>query len=633
MESIRIQDDLYNYVNQEWLEKAVIPDDKPTTGGFADLAKGVEDTMIDEFKTMSDKKSYPNDYLKKTIELFDMVRDTEKRNAEGVAPALKLLNRIKNIKDMKDFNKKLPAFVEEGFTLPFSLEVSEDMMDTTKHSIMLSGPSIILPDTKYYLPEMAPQKAALLGAWSDMVSKLLAFTDLSEDEQKQYLADTLAFDEKIAALVKSHEEWSEYTKCYNPMTVSKVNSLMKPVAVKKLVAKLFEGKEVENIIVAEPRYFKNFKTVFNEETFELYKHWAYVNELLSATGVLSEELRALGSTYRLMLTGVSTIPEVDKYAYLLSSSYFNEPVGLYYGEKYFGEEAKKDVIDMVKDIVETYKNRISKNDFLSEATKEKAILKLNKIGLKMAYPDKVDPLYEKLTVDTSASLYENVCNLTKIKRADAFSKLGTPVDRTKWVMPGHMVNACYNPSLNDITFPAAILQAPFYSIKQSRSQNLGGIGAVIAHEISHAFDNNGAKCDENGNLKNWWTKEDFKKFNARTKAMIREFDGIELPWGTVNGKFIVSENIADNGGMAATLEVMSKMENADYEAYFVNWAKVWCMKARPDYLKLLLSIDVHGPAILRANMQPRNFDEWYTTFKVKKTDKMYLAPSKRVHIW
>ena len=214
-----------------------------------------------------------------------------------------------------------------------------------------------------------------------------------------------------------------------------------------------------------------------------------------------------------------------------------------------------------------------------------------------------------------------------------FAKLDKPVDRSEWVMPGHMVNACYNPFTNDITFPAAILQAPFYSLSQTRSQNLGGIGAVIGHEISHAFDNNGAQCDENGNLKNWWTKADLRKFAAKTKTMIREFEGIELPWGKVNASFIVSENIADNGGMAVTLEMMSKLEGASYEEYFTNWAKVWCMKARPEYLALLLSVDVHAPAVLRANMQPRNFDEWYTAFGVTKRDKMYIAPGKRVVIW
>ena len=255
------------------------------------------------------------------------------------------------------------------------------------------------------------------------------------------------------------------------------------------------------------------------------------------------------------------------------------------------------------------------------------------MGVKMGYPDKVDPIYDKFVFNESASLFNIVMELNKIRLLDSFSKLTKDVDPTTWAMPGHMVNACYNPFVNDITFPAAILQPPFYSINQTRSENLGGIGAVIGHEISHAFDSNGAKFDENGNLSNWWTKEDLKKFNKKINAMIKQFDGIELPWGTVNGKFAVSENIADNGGVAVTLDIMSNMENASFEEYFINWAKIWCVKARPEFLQLLLSVDVHGPNILRANIPPRNFEKWYETFNVKKTDKMYIAPSKRVVIW
>ncbi len=632
MENIRIQDDLYMYVNQEWLENAVIPDDKPTAGGFADLAKGVETLLTGEFTTMSKKKKYPNDHIKNAVALFKIAADTEKRNAEGIAPVLPYLERIKSLTDVKDFNRKLSKFVIDGINVPFSVSVGEDMMDTSRYCVEVSGPSVILPDSSYYKPERAEQKTMFIGLWSGMTAKILTYTDLSAEEQAQYLKDTLAFDELIASLVKSREEWADYVKNYNPMKMSRVNSMMKPLAFRSLVNKVI-AKGVETVIVAEPRYFKGFKTVFNEENFELYKHWAYVTTLVDACSYLSEELRELSSSYSRAISGVAAMPTPDKFAYNLASGMFSQPVGMYYGEKYFGEEAKMDVYEMVRQIVETYKNRVSRNDFLSESTKEKAILKLSTMGLKLAYPDKVDAVYDELKVSARKSLYENCVQLSKVKRLDRFAKYGTPVDRSKWVMPGHMVNACYNPSLNDITFPAAILQAPFYSIKQTRSQNLGGIGAVIAHEISHAFDNNGAKFDENGNLNNWWTKEDNRKFIARTKAMIREFDKIELPWGVVNGKFIVSENIADNGGMGATLEVMHNTDDANFEEYFINWAKVWCMKAKPEYLQLLLSIDVHAPAILRANMQPRNFQEWYDTFNVKKSDKMYLAPSKRVQIW
>lgn len=632
MEKIRIQDDLYHYVNQEWLDQAVIPDDKPTAGGFADLAKEVEETLIRDFNEMADQDSWPNDYMKNAIALFKAAKDTKKRNRAGIRPALKVIQKIKKLSGVSSLNRQLKEFVLAGFPLPFVLSVEPDMKNTERHCVMIQGPSTILPDTTYYAEEMAAQRQAILGLWSNMAQAVLAKTRLTPEEQGVYLADTLKFDALIATLVKSSEEWSEYTKMYNPMSTRTLSGLVKPIKFRKLLSDLF-GSVPETIIVAEPRYFRGFKTVFNEENFELYKHWAYVTELLDSTSSLSEELRELGSMYRRALAGIKAIPTPEKFAYQVASAYYAEPVGLYYGEKYFGEEAKKDIIEMVHEIIDKYKERIKNNPVLMDATKEKAILKLSTMSVKMGYPDKVEKIYDKLIVDPELSLYEILTGLSRVRREDSFSKLNEPVDREHWGMPGHMVNASYNPFNNDITFPAAILQAPFYSIKQSRSQNLGGIGAVIGHEISHAFDNNGANCDEKGNLNNWWTKEDHKQFNKKTKAMIKEFEGIELPWGKVNAALIVSENIADNGGMAVTLDIMHDTPNADFEEYFINWAKVWCLKAKPEYQQLLLSIDVHAPAILRANMQPRNFAEWYDTFKVTPKDQMYLAPSKRVVIW
>lgn len=632
MEKVRIQDDLFTFVNQEWIDKAVIPEDRPTVGGFADLDKDVEKLMIGEFNSLSETKEYPSNHLKRACTLYNIAKDTKRRNKEGIKPILKTLSRIEKIKDIKYFNRVLKELVLDNIPLPFRIMVDVDMKDTSKHAIFLQGPSVILPDVTYYKEEMEQQKKAILGMWSNMAKQVLAKTKLSEEDQNKYIEDTLAFDALLATLVKSNEEWSEYTKMYNPFKTSKVNSLLKPIKFKKLLENLF-GNIEESVIITEPRYFKDFKKVFNEETFILYKHWAYVTKVIGSCAYLSEELRDIGGSYMRALSGVAAMPSVEKFAYNLASSTYSEPVGLYYGEKYFGEEAKKDVIEMVHEIIDTYKERVKNNDFLQESTKEKAILKLSKIVVKMGYPDKVDPFYDELTFDENESLFNVVSSLTRKEKIHNLSELHKEVSREKWVMPGHMVNACYNPFSNDITFPAAILQAPFYSLKQTRSQNLGGIGAVIGHEISHAFDNNGANCDENGNLNNWWTKEDNKKFVAKTKAMIKQFDGIELPWGKVNGSFIVSENIADNGGMAVTLDIMSKMSNPSYEEYFINWAKVWCMKAKEEYLKLLLAVDVHGPNVLRSNMPPRNFEEWYKTFAVSKKDKMYIAPNKRVVIW
>ena len=631
MEEVRIQDDLYLYVNQEKLDKLVIPDDKPFAGGFAELADNVEKTLMADFDSLSKSKEYPDANMKKAVKLYALAKDVKRRNRDGIKPIAKHLEFIKNITDVKMLNRKLKTFVLNGYPLPFNMDVEVDFNDSNKNCLFLMGPSTILPDTTMYNPAN-PQKDAILNMWRGIAEKALGYTNLSADEIKLYLDDALAFDAIIATLVKSREEMSDYIKFNNPFKTGRVNSLLKPINYKGLLKKLF-GYVPEVTIVGDPRFLKGFKTLFNEENFTKYIHWAYINCLLSGGSVLSEELRDLCGAYMRTLTGVAKMVEPKKFAYQLASSFFSEPVGYYYGVKYFGEEAKRDVVEMVSEIISAYKERIKNNDVLTEVTKEKAIKKLSVMKVKMGYPDKVNPLFDSLEVNTRDSLYKNILAIVQAKRLDKFSKLDKPVDKNEWLMPGHMVNACYDPQRNDITFPAAILQAPFYSIKQTRSENLGGIGAVIGHEISHAFDNNGAKCDENGNINNWWTKEDFKNFNKKTKKMVEQFDGIELPWGKVNSNLIVSENIADNGGMAVTLHIMKTMKEKSYEEYFTNWAKVWCQKATDQYRSLLLTMDVHGPNVLRTNMPPRNFEEWYETFNVKKTDKMYIAPNKRLVIW
>lgn len=630
MDKVRIQDDLYTYVNQAKLEELVIPDDMPTAGGFSTISTDVEKLMIGEFNAMCQNASYPNEYLARACTLYTIAKDVKRKKKHGIKPALKNLSILRKLGTMRGYNLHSKELILKGIEMPLNIDVDANMKDTTHHCVMIQGPSTILPDVSYYQNEQ--QRDALLNMWSGFTKQVLAIAGHSDEEIDAMIKDTLAFDALVAKYVKSSEEWSEYTKMYNPMKTSRVAGMVKPLNLKKLLTDLF-GFVPEEIIVAEPRYFKNFKEIFNANTFEMYKNWAYVLTLMASCSLLSEELRDLGGGFRRALSGIAASSSAEKFAYQLASSMYSEPVGLYYGEKYFGEEAKKDITEIVKQIIATYQKRIAANDILEQTTKDKAILKLSKMGLKLAYPDRVEVLYDKLVFDETKSLFDVVTSLRKIRMEESFAKLNKEVDRTHWAMPGHMVNACYNPFVNDITFPAAILQPPFYSIHQTRSENLGGIGAVIGHEISHAFDSNGAKCDELGNLNNWWTKSDEQKFKKKVNAMIKQFDGIELPWGTVNGKLTVSENIADNGGMAVTLDIMSQTDGASFEEYFTNWARVWCQKAKPEYQALLLQVDVHGPTYLRANMPPRNFPEWYAAFNVKKTDGMYIAPSKRVIIW
>ena len=632
MSKVRIQDDLYNYVNEKTLEQLIIPDDKPCAGGFMVLSDDVEKTMMDEFEQMCKSSFYTNDYLKRACMLYKIAMDTKKKDEFGIIPVLKNLKVLDELNSKDDLNKLFKTFMLKGLPLPFKVMVETDMKNTKKHCVCLQGPSVILPDASYYKPQMAAQKEMILGIWTNIAKMIIAKTDLTLEEQEEYLADTIAFDAILGGLVKTSEEWSDYVLMYNPMETNKVSSMLNTVDFEYILNDLFNFVP-DTVILFEPRYIENFSNVFNEETFKLYKHWVYVTTVINSCSLLSEELRELGGMYYRTIAGIKAGTPIEKFAYQLASNTYSEPVGLYYGEKYFGQEAKKDITEIVYQIIDTYKSRILNNDILEESTKQKAILKLSTMGVKMGYPDKVLPIYDKLVFDEEASLYDIMHELSKIKVLDELSKINEPTNPARWAMPGHMVNACYDPFVNDITFPAAILQAPFYSIKQTRSENLGGIGAVIGHEISHAFDSNGAKCDENGNINNWWTEADMERFNLKIAQMVEQFDGIELPWGKVNGSFIVSENMADNGGMGVTLEIMSKMDNASYEEYFMNWAKVWCLKAKEEYLQLLLNLDVHGPSILRANIPPRNFKEWYETFNVTENDKMYIEPSKRVVIW
>ena len=628
---VRIQDDLFHYVNQEKIDSLVIPDDMPVAGGFAELRDNVEKILMADFKALEKCDDIKDPNLKKAIDLYSVAKNVKKRNSQGIKPIAKDLKFIAASNDFASFNRKLKNFVINGYPLPFNFWVDTDLKDSNKHALFLSGPQTILPDTTMYNPAN-PNKDMLLNMWKAFAMQALSFSELAPEEQALYIEDTLAFDAIIATLVKSSQEWSEYTKMYNPYKVNKVNRLLAPVKIKRVFNQLF-GYIPEVVIVADPRFLYGFKTLFNEENFSKFIHWSYVNFLLQRGQFLSEQLRDICGAFSRALSGIAKPTDPIKNAYRLASNCFDQPVGIYYGVKYFGEEAKKDVVEMVKEIIETYKLRVKNSDILCDATKEKAILKLSTMKIKMGYPDKADPIYDQFVVNKKDSLYKNISNIYKVRFFDKLSKLNQPVDKTKWLMPGHMVNACYDPTSNDITFPAAILQAPFYSIKQTRSENLGGIGAVIGHEISHAFDNNGAKMDENGNINNWWTKEDFKKFEKKTKLMIEQFEGIELPWGKVNSALIVSENIADNGGMAVTLNIMKNMKDANYEEYFLNWARVWCQKAKPEFQALLLTVDVHGPVLLRTNMPPRNFQEWYDTFDVKKTDQMYIEPKKRLIIW
>lgn len=624
MSKYRIEDDLYNYVNGEWISKAKIPSDQPVTGGFMNLAINVEKIMLKELKLLT-KRASKDELLSRAVCLYNKALDEDNRQ-RGKDYLLEKLAFFDSIKSIDDLNNALYYLYDNSYILPFEIGVAVDMMDATKHALVITGPQTILPDTTMY---NTPNEVQLLGIYSQMVLEVFGKLGIKDDDK--LVEKALAFDKKISKIVKSSEEWADYIKTYNPYDFTKVCELL-GLDFKHLVVSRF-GKCPEKVIVYDPKFLENFKELMND-SLDLYIAWAKIKTVINQVQYLSEELRNLSGIYSRALNGVKEMSNINRFAYSLTNRYYSEVLGVYYGKKYFGEEAKKDATNIVKNLVETYKRRLSENTWLSKDTIKKAIIKLDKMEIKIGYPDFVNEKYYHLVFSENKSLIEIVDELNKITNAYHDSKLYEVVDRSIWVMSGNTVNACYNPSSNDITFPAAILQKPFYSLDQAVEENYGGIGCVIGHEISHAFDNNGAQMDELGNIKNWWTEADYANFNNKTEDMVIQFDGLELAGAKVNGRLSVSENIADNGGVASSIETLKRVKpNSNFQLFFMNYARIWCQKAREEFTRLLLTIDVHGPAYYRANMQVKNFPEFYEAFNIKETDKMYLEPSKRIIIW
>ncbi|MDE6893862.1 MAG: M13 family peptidase [Malacoplasma sp.] len=630
----RIQDDLYEFVNHDELAKKEIPNDLPSVGGFRDLSIKVEKTLMNDFEKLSkDPFSIECKFVKFAVGIYNIIIRNRKKPEEVSHILSSYVEKIEKYNTLEKFNQNFFYFYENLFPLPFRFGVDVDMKATEKHALVILGPKTILPDTTYY-EENNPSKENLLKIWKEMAKTILPYFFNDQAKIDKLIEQTLFFDEMIARRVKSQLEWADYTKNYNPFDFKEAESFLKPVDFKNIVEKIYQ-KVPNKIIAFDKRFLKEFNLLFNEQNYSSYLSWSIVNFILDGSEHLCDDLRIKSGIFSRFLVGTKEAYKIKKYAFKFAAgSLFSEAVGIYYGKKYFGEKAKADVINMVHGLVQSYKERLSENQWLSQETKEKAILKLNKMKIKIGYPDNLSEVYKWIKFNPKDNLYEIIKSIGISKRNYENSLLYKPVDTSLWMMPGHLVNACYNPTVNDITFPAAILQAPFYSLNQSKSENFGGIGTVIGHEISHAFDNNGAQCDENGNLNNWWKENDYTKFKEKTTEMIEQFDGLPLGDGKVNGELVVSENIADLGGMAASLQTLEREQtNPDYENFFKNYARVWAQKSRKEYEALLLTIDVHAPTYWRANMQPRNFKQWYDTFNVVSTDKMYLPENKRVVIW
>ena len=625
----RPQDNLYLAVNSAWQKDAKIPADRTEIGVNTEIDMRIEKRMMTDLDQLAaEKKELPKiQDLEKGINLYKLALDFERRNQDGAEPIKADLKQLTELTDFTQFNQTAAAS-NVITSLPFSFDVEADMKNTAKHVFEFGGPSTFLPDTTSYQQEDAEK---LLGILEKQSVNLLKMAGIDEQEAEAYVKNALAFDQKIAKVVKSTEEWADYPAAYNPYSLDDFLAKFESFDMKDFLSQILPVLP-DKVIVLEPRFLDHAEELINPTNFEEIKGWMITKFINNVASSLSQDFREAAFPYHQAISGQAELTPQKRHAYYLANGSFSEVFGVYYGKKYFGEEAKADVTDMIQRMIKVYEERIRANTWLSEATKEKAIVKLRALVLKIGYPEKIEKIYDLIQVDPSRSLYENEKNIAQVAEEYNLIQLTKPVDRSIWVMPGNMNNACYDPQRNDITFPAGILQAPFYDLNQSRGTNYGGIGATIAHEISHAFDNNGAKFDEHGNMKNWWTDEDFKEFNQRTQAAIDIYDGLNYGPAKLNGKQVVAENIADLGGLSCAIQA-NKSEGDSMIELFENYARSWAQKQRPEAIKTEIAVDVHAPQPTRVNIPAQCQDEFFETFDVKETDGMWLDPEQRVKIW
>lgn len=624
-----IKDNYYEAVNGTWLEKTTIPGDMPAVSAFVELHLGIEKLLIDLASKWDKDQKGLNDNLLKFVTVYKKTNDFAGREKAGSKEIFKVIEEIKAINNLNDLEKNFKALTLNGISLPFGYYVMQDFLNSENQILYFGVSNLILPDTSYYANE--EMKAQLMGLWQATTSSILKLYGLDDSEAAKLIKETIEFDALLVPITKSSVDRADYVKMYNPLTKEEVNKI-KNINLINLANELVE-EDVDRLIFMNLDVASKFDEIFTENNFEIIKSWMILDTLLSYTSEFGDDLRVAGGAFSRALSGTKEAQNKEKAAFYKAYNYFNQIVGLHYAETHFGPVAKKDVETMVFEMVEVYKKRIKDNSWLKEETKQKAIKKLETLTVLVGYPDVLPEYYDLIEINEEDSLLDIKLKVSKLLTLDNLSKYNKAPNKRLWSMPASMVNAYYQPTNNQIVFPAAILQEPYYSTKQTVSENFGGIGAVIAHEISHAFDNNGAKFDEFGSLNNWWTEADLKAFEEKKQAMINLFDGLETGYGKCNGLLTVSENIADSGGLRAAIEASKTHKDHNYEEFFTNWARVWRQKASQQYSQLLLTVDVHGPSILRANMQLSNMEEFQDFYKLVKEDKMYLAKNKMVSIW
>ena len=650
--TVKPGDDFYKYVNGKWLDTNEIPDEYSSWGSAYELLKKTNDDALAILKSaMSENKDFekievlPGSDQEKAVHLFQTIMDTISRNEQGLEPLKPYLAKIEAIKDINDLQTFLIEMEPTGGAGFFGFGVGSHPKNSNINAGYLGNGQLGL-SRDYYVDQDDDTKEKR-EKYRKHIVRMLQYIGDSEEEAKVNARTVLAFETRMAEPSMTKEDRRDARKRFNPKSMSDLSNLVPTINWKNY----FEGigvKEMDTIIVSDPGYFKALNTILSENNLDDWKNYLRWSLIDRSAGLLSTEIdKANWEFYSRDLRGSKAQRDLEERALNTLNGTIGEALGKLYVDKKFPPEAKANAEQMIQNVIKAYENRINALDWMTEDTKKKAVEKLQATTIKIAYPDKWKD-YSKLeisSVEDGGTYLQNMYNATKWNFNKDLADLGNPVDKTEWYMAPQVVNAYYNPSYNEIVFPAAILQPPFYNYTADDAVNYGAIGAVIGHEISHSFDDSGSRFDKDGNLNNWWTDEDLKQFEALGALLADQYDKIEvLPETNINGKFTLGENIGDLGGVNAAYDALQlsfeqngRPDDIDgftaEQRFFLSWGTVWRTLTREEALKNQIKTDPHSPNMYRATQPLKNVDAFYEAFNVKEGDAMYLPPEERVKIW
>ncbi|WKS94833.1 M13 family metallopeptidase [Riemerella columbina] len=638
--SVRPQDDFYNYVNGGWMKTAVIPSDKASWGSFNELREKTDEASLNILNNILNKKYAEGSEGQKIQNLYASFMDMSKRNAEGIAPIQADLAKIDAIKNMKDLQAYFIDRVKHGGGNPlYDWGAYADMKNSKMNAIYLGGPRLGL-GRDYYQKENA-ENAKTIAEYQKYVAKLLSILGYKNPEVTA--SQIVALEKDFAKNLLTLEEGRDANKRYNPRTSAELSQLSKNIDLNTYLKQV--GVDTDKVIIGEIKYYENLDRFLNEKNLPLIKDYLKEKLLASNADNLDQRLDDIHfDFYGKYLQGQKEQRPMNKRGLSLINGVLGEAFGKLYVSEYFPAEAKAEMQTLIDYLKKSYHQHISNLDWMSPETKKKALEKLSKFTVKVAYPDKWED-YSALALNGN-NLYENLKQVGEWEYNKSLKEeVNKPVDKSKWGMTPQTVNAYYNASNNEIVFPAAILQPPFFNFKADPAVNFGGIGAVIGHEISHGFDDGGSRFDGDGNLNNWWTEEDRKNFDIKVKQLADQYSKYEPVKGNfVNGVFTSGENIADLGGVAIAYDAL-KMYLKDKgnpgeisgfnqdQRFFLSWATVWRTKSTDQYMINQVKTDPHSPGYFRSFGPLVNVDAWYEAFGVKPQDRLYKTDEQRIKIW